>query len=107
MAAAQVVTANYTVTAVTPIPVPAAAYYLAVSKTIVGAGTITASDNTINCGSTCKANYASGKTVSLSVSVNSGYKFSRWTGACKGQGATCTVSMTASQNTKAYFAETK
>ncbi|PKN78414.1 MAG: hypothetical protein CVU51_15695 [Deltaproteobacteria bacterium HGW-Deltaproteobacteria-1] len=107
MASAQVVTANYAVTPVTPIAIPTAAYYLAVSKTIVGAGTITASDNTINCGSTCKANYASGKTVSLGVSVNSGYKFSRWTGACKGQGATCTVSMTASRNTKAYFAEIK
>ncbi|MHB8139331.1 MAG: InlB B-repeat-containing protein [Smithellaceae bacterium] len=104
MASAQVVTANYTVTPVTP---PTATYYLAVSKAIVGAGTIISSDNTINCGSTCKANYNAGKTVNLTVLVNNGYKFSRWTGACKGQGATCTVNMTASQNTKAYFAESK
>jgi hypothetical protein len=106
MASAQVVTANYAAVVAAP-TIPTATYYLAVSKTIVGAGTITASDNTINCGSACKANYNVGKQVTLNVSVNSGYKFTRWTGACKGQGTTCTVSMTASQNTKAYFAETK
>jgi hypothetical protein len=105
MAEAQVVTANFA--AVVAAPVPTATYYLAVSKTISGAGTIAASDNTINCGSTCKANYNAGKKVTLNVAVNSGYKFSRWTGACKGQGTTCTVSMTASLNTKAYLSETK
>ncbi|OQB54970.1 MAG: hypothetical protein BWX99_01678 [Deltaproteobacteria bacterium ADurb.Bin151] len=105
MASAQTVTANFA--AVVADPVSTATYYLSVSKTIVGAGIITASDNTINCGSTCTSYYNSGKKVTLTVSTNSGYKFSRWTGACKGQGATCTVSMTASQNTKAYFAENK
>ncbi|NLD82138.1 MAG: hypothetical protein GX642_13355, partial [Smithella sp.] len=106
MASAQVVTANYAAVVAAP-TVPTATYYLSVSKTIANAGTIVASDNTINCGSICKANYNAGKKVTLNVAVNSGYKFSRWTGACKGQGTTCTVSMTASQNTKAYFAETK
>ena len=107
MAAAQVVTANYAVAIVAAPTLPTAIYYLTVNKTISTAGIITASDNTINCGSTCKYYYNSGKSVTLTVTTNSGYKFTRWTGACKGQGATCTVSMTASQNTKAYFAETK
>jgi hypothetical protein len=106
MASAQVVAANFTAVVAEP-SVPTATYYLSVSKTIVGAGTITSSDNTINCGSTCKSYYNSGKTVTLTVAVNSGYKFSRWTGACKGQGTSCTVSMNASQNTKAYFGEIK
>lgn len=99
MASAQVVTANYAV--------PTATYYLAISKKVAEAGTITTSDNTINCGSTCTAKYSAGKKVSLNLAVNSGYKFTGWTGACKGQGTTCTVSMTASTSTRAYFVITK
>jgi hypothetical protein len=101
MASAQVVTANYATAA------SAVTYYLNVSKSITAAGTITASDGTINCGSTCKAYYSAGKKVTLTVSAKIGYKFSRWTGTCTGQGATCTVTMDASKNTKAYFAVTK
>ena len=97
MASAQVVTANYAVS------VQPGKYYLNVSKTINGGGTIISSDRTINCGATCKSYYNSGKTVTLTVSMSSGYKFTRWTGACDGQGNVCTVRMDASKNTKAYF----
>jgi hypothetical protein len=102
MASAQTVTANYA--AVLPAPtIPTPTYYLAVSKMVNEAGSIIASDRTINCGLTCKAYYNPGKTVTLTVSTNSGYRFTRWTGACQGQGTTCTVKMDTSKNTKAYF----
>ena len=96
MTSAQSVTANFA------IPVSSVTYYLSVSKNILTAGTVTSSDGTINCGSTCKAYYISGKSVTLTASPRSGYTFSRWTGACTGTG-TCTVSINASKAVKAYF----
>jgi hypothetical protein len=102
MASAQVVTANYAkVTA----PVTLGTYYLNVDKNLPAAGKITSRDGAINCGSTCRAYYPKGNSVTITASPNSGYKISQWTGPCKGtNGTTCTVSMTASANTKVYFA---
>jgi hypothetical protein len=102
MASAQTVTANYAAVSTVP-TIPTAKYYLAVNKTVNAGGTIISSDKTINCGSTCKSYYNSGKTVTLYLSTNSGYRFTRWTGACQGQGTTCNVKMDTSKNTKAYF----
>ncbi len=96
MTSAQSVTANFA------LPVSSVTYYLSVSKNILTAGTVIASDGTINCGSTCRAYYRSGNAVTLTASPRRGYKFSKWTGACSGTG-TCTVSINASKTVKAYF----
>lgn len=103
MASAQTVAANYT-TVTSP---SATQYYLSVGRNINTAGSVTASDGSIKCGSTCKAYYPSGKTVTLTATANSGYIFYTWVNACKGQGATCTLNMNASKSDKAYFVKIK
>jgi uncharacterized repeat protein (TIGR02543 family) len=81
-------------------------YKLTVTKSVSGAGTITSSDSTINCGSTCSANYNPGTSVTLTASPNSGYTFTGWSGGgCSGTG-TCTVAMTTAASVTATFATT-
>jgi hypothetical protein len=81
-------------------------YNLTVTKSATGAGTITSSDSTINCGSTCSANYNPGTSVTLTAWANSGYTFTGWLGGgCTGTG-TCTVSMAAATSVTATFATT-
>ena len=81
-------------------------YNLTVTKSVTGAGTITSSDSTINCGSTCSANYDLGTSETLTASATSGYTFTGWLGGgCSGTG-TCTVSMTAATSVTATFAIT-
>jgi len=85
---------------VTFIPV----YNLTVTKSVTGAGTVTSSDGTINCGATCSANYDPGTSETLTAWSNSGYTFTGWLGGgCSGTG-TCTVSMTAATSVTATFA---
>ena len=79
-------------------------YNLTVTKSVTGAGTVTSSDGTINCGSTCSANYDPGTSETLTAWANSGYTFTGWLGGgCSGTG-TCTVSMTAATSVTATFA---
>ena len=93
MAEARFVTANYTKTIL---------YSLNVNKINAFAGTVTSSDSVINCGSTCSANYESGKLVTLTATPLKNYRFAGWSGACSGTG-TCTVNMTAAKSATATF----
>jgi len=74
---------------------------LGVSKT--GSGTVTSSPSGINCGTTCRARYASGTNVTLTASATAGYSFSGWSGACSGTSATCMLSVTGSRSVAATF----
>jgi uncharacterized repeat protein (TIGR02543 family) len=74
---------------------------LSVSKT--GSGTITSAPAGINCGTTCSASYANGTSVTLTAMPATGYSFAGWSGACRGTGTTCTVSMTRSRRVSATF----
>ncbi len=79
-------------------------YKLTVTKSVPAAGTITSSNGTINCGSTCSANYNPGTSETLTASANSGYTFTGWSGGgCSGTG-NCTVSMAAATSVTATFA---
>lgn len=89
---AKSVTANYAVTI----------YNLAVTKSGSGTGTVTGSDDLINCGSTCSVNYETGKSVVLTASATGGFIFSGWSGACTGT-APCTVAMTSAKTVTATF----
>jgi hypothetical protein len=69
-------------------------------------GTVSSNPSGINCGSTCTANYDSGKLVTLTVSANSGYTFTGWSGGgCSGIG-TCTVTMNVATSVTANYATT-
>jgi len=60
-------------------------YTLTVLKDGFGSGTVTSTDNRINCGSTCSyATYASGTSVSLKANPSSGSVFVAWANACSG-----------------------
>jgi CVNH domain/Divergent InlB B-repeat domain len=47
----------------------------------------------LNCGTTCTATLTSGQTVGFSANPALGYLFDSWDGACKGQGAGCSVTV--------------
>ena len=72
-----------------------------------GVGTIKSSPAGINCGKTCSAKFASGKSVKLTETAASGSKFEGWSGACSGTSSTCTLSPKASKSVTAAFESTK
>jgi hypothetical protein len=82
-------------------------YPITVTKSGAGTGTVTSDPGGINCGPTltCTSPFAFGYTVKLIATPDAGASFSGWTGACAGQGSTCTIaSMTGPLTTNAVFA---
>ncbi len=79
-------------------------YRLTVSKT--GRGTVTSSPSGINCGSDCTESYTSGKVVTLKAKASSGYRFTGWSGACRGK-ASCRVTMNGTKAVKVTFSRVK
>jgi hypothetical protein len=77
-----------------------AARTLVVTKS--GAGRIT-SDAGIDCGATCTASVLDGTRVTLTARPDAGARFRQWTGACYGQGATCTLTLDRDMKTDAVF----
>jgi hypothetical protein len=43
--------------------------------------------------------YTYNSTVKITVNPNAGFKFGKWTGACEGQGPTCTLTMNVARQT--------
>lgn len=66
-------------------------------------GRVTSQPATIDCGSTCNATVAIGTVVTLSASAPAGQRFSGWSGACSGAGATCTLTMSEQRAVTATF----
>jgi hypothetical protein len=76
---------------------------LVVTRTGNGTGTVTASDGSINCGTTCSHQYAPNTTVTLTATASAQSDFTGWAGgACSGSGA-CVVTMTAAAAATATF----
>jgi hypothetical protein len=100
---AQVTVVNPATTASNALPFTiAAGSTLTVTRTGTAAtkGTITSSPAGINCGSTCSAVFAAGRSVTLTVKTTGTAFFAGWSGACTGTGA-CTVTMDASKSVTA------
>jgi len=72
------------------------------SVSAVGNGTVNDSDQLIECGDKCSANYNRGTKVTLTVIPDEGWKFKNWTGACSGKRA-CTVKLNGNRKVKAVF----
>ncbi len=70
---------------------------LSVTKSGLGAGTVTSSDASINCGPTCQAHYKLTTTVSFTPTADTGSVFMGWTGPCSGTGK-CSVTMRSGAN---------
>jgi uncharacterized repeat protein (TIGR02543 family) len=72
------------------------------SVTNSGNGTVTTSDNSINCGTACSAEFATGSSVPLVATPNAGYQFTGWGGDCSGTGS-CVVTMDFDKSVTATF----
>jgi uncharacterized repeat protein (TIGR02543 family) len=94
MSTAQAVTATFTSQVTT--------YLLTVTTAGTGSGTVTSTPAGISCGSTCSSLFASGTSVTLSVTPAAGSTFTGWSSGCTGTG-TCILSMTAARSATATF----
>ncbi len=74
---------------------------------IAGAtGTVTPSPAGPSCGTGCFS-YAPGTSVKITATPATGALFGGWSGGCAGQGATCTLTLSAAQTAAAYFRPNK
>jgi hypothetical protein len=72
-----------------------------------GSGSVTSSPSGIDCGATCSHAFASGTSVTLTATADSGSSFAGWSGGgCSGTG-TCQVTLTAATSVTASFAKNK
>jgi hypothetical protein len=76
---------------------------LTVNAAGTGSGTVSSSDGSINCPTTCAATYLGGSTVTLTASPGAGSIFGGWTGCDAVADTTCTVTMTAARSVTATF----
>lgn len=76
---------------------------LTVAKAGTGGGTVTSSDGTINCGSTCSKTVSSGAQITLSAAPASNSTFMGWSGGGWSGTGTCTVTVTATTTVTATF----
>jgi hypothetical protein len=83
----------------TPTPTPTLFTF---NVTKVGSGTISSSNSSIACGTTCTTTGVSGTVVTLSATPNTGYVFSGWSGACTGTGS-CTVTLNGNMSVTGTF----
>jgi uncharacterized repeat protein (TIGR02543 family) len=99
MSSAKSVTASFSGSGIGP---PASEFPLGVS--VSGSGTVTGGGITCGSGETdCTVNQASGTTVTLTATPDSGASFTSWGGACSGSVPTCTVTMNAAKSVTATF----
>lgn len=72
----------------------------------VAAGSGTISGTGISCPGDCSETYSYGAWSTVTATPASGYAFSSWSGACAGQGATCSVYMDSNRSASASFVST-
>ena len=75
----------------------------ALTVSVVGGGGVSSLDKVFSCGNKCYGVYAPGASVTLTAKANSGSTFARWSGACAGAAANCTVAMNAESTVTATF----
>lgn len=78
-----------------------ARYGLAVS--VKGQGRVTSSPRGISCPRLCSAQLPSHESVTLTARPAKGWRFSAWTGACRGRRTTCQVSLVRASSARATF----
>ena len=75
------------------------------TASISGQGTITSTDQFINCPGTCTHTYLSLTPVTLNAAPAPGWTFAGWSGACSGVGQ-CQLTMLGNYGVSAYFTQT-
>ncbi|MEK8018703.1 MAG: FG-GAP-like repeat-containing protein, partial [Candidatus Parabeggiatoa sp.] len=76
---------------------------ISLTLTKTGNGDITTTDNIINCGETCQADYEVESTVTLTATPATGSRFTGWSGDCSGTSATTIVTMDTAKSCAAHF----
>ena len=84
--------------------VPILAGYNQLTVTTFGTGTVTSTDNVINCPGVCSHYYSPDSQVTLNAVPGVGYIFAGWNGACSGTGS-CQVTMSQAQTVNAVFSQ--
>ena len=74
-----------------------------VAKAGAGSGTVTTDPPYINCGDSCETSLEYGATLAVIATPAAGSRFSKWSGACAGQGATCHITLTENMTATATF----
>jgi uncharacterized repeat protein (TIGR02543 family) len=80
-------------------------YPLTVTKTGVGAGTVTSDVGGISCGASCSATLDAGTTVTLTATPDVNSYLGSWAGCDSASGNTCTVSMSGARSVTASFSK--
>jgi hypothetical protein len=80
-----------------------AKHALTVTKSGEGSGTVKSSVAGIDCGSKCTSSFDFETTLTLTATPDAGAVFKEWTGACVGQDATCSLTITEATSTNAVF----
>jgi phospholipase C len=81
----------------------AATYTLTVTVNGTGTGTVTSNPAGISCKPICSASFAAATQVKLTAVAASGSYFAGWSGACKGTGTICTVTVNSNLAATATF----
>jgi Divergent InlB B-repeat domain len=68
-----------------------------------GAGQVVSQPAGINCGSSCRAEFAANSTVTLTATAAAGARFEGWAGACGGSTPTCSLSLSRAASVQANF----
>lgn len=68
-----------------------------------GSGTIKSNPVGLNCGSQCNFEFSKNAIVNLNASPAGNWSFSGWSGACAGNGPTCSVTMDSFKSVTANF----
>ena len=72
------------------------------SVQVSGRGTVTATG--LRCSRSCATQLVEGRPLALRATASRGWRFVRWTGACRGTRATCSVRLAAAGRVVAVFA---
>jgi hypothetical protein len=87
-------------TAVTAVFGPAR---FALTVSVSGRGVVRSTPAGLACRARCTARFTSFQPVRLRASATAGWRFSRWSGGCRGTQPTCTVPLRAPTSARALF----
>jgi len=85
---------------------PVSTVTLSVATVGNGLGTVTSSDNNINCPGFCSSFYEHGSVVTLTAAPSVGFTFTGWSGCDSAHANSCTVIMNISRSVSANFTAT-
>ncbi len=78
-------------------------FAVTISRSGTGSGTVTSTDGSINCGTTCSANFYDEEPVTLNATPASGSVFIGWRNCDLSFGLSCTLTVTAARTVTAVF----